>query len=181
MEPQYIGNTLNKTTALSKEIKSYLQKNSIFLLMRLIIEESVDDPMISYVWFKKIFQEERIMKFCWSTLKVKNMDESIGFYEEIVGLKVERRFQAGPETEIAFLGDGETKIELICDKKKKEIEIGQDISWGFTIDSVDQMISFLRERGIEIQSGPFQPNPHSRFFYISDPNGMRIQFVETMG
>ncbi len=109
---------------------------------------------------------------------VKDMDESIQFYEEIVGLKVDRRFPAGPETEIAFLGDGETKIELVCNKQKKEIKLGQDISWGFTVDSVDNMMSFLKEKGIEILSGPFQPNPHSKFFYISDPNGMKIQFYE---
>lgn len=121
------------------------------------------------------------MKFCWSTLSVKNLDESIKFYEEIVGLKVDRRFPAGPETEIAFLGDGETKVELICNKQKKEINVGEDISWGFTVDSVDEKIAFLKEKGIKILSGPFTPNPHSKFFFILDPNGMKIQFYERVG
>ena len=50
------------------------------------------------------------MKFCWSTLRVKNMDESLKFYEEVVGLILDKRFNAGPGMEIAFLGDGETKV-----------------------------------------------------------------------
>lgn len=118
------------------------------------------------------------MKFCWSTISVKNLEESVKFYEEIVGLNVVNRFPAGPDSEIAFLGDGETKIELIWNKNKTDINIGQDISWGFTVDSVDEKINFLKEKGIDILEGPFQPTPQSKFFFILDPNGLRIQFYE---
>ncbi len=34
------------------------------------------------------------MKFCWATINVKNMEESLNFYQEIVGLTVDRRFKA---------------------------------------------------------------------------------------
>jgi lactoylglutathione lyase len=121
-----------------------------------------------------------IMKFCWSTLKVKNMDESLKFYQEIVGLSVNKRFNAEPGVEIAFLGDGETKIELICDENSKEVNVGQDISLGFEVKSVEEMMRFVKEKGIAIQSGPFQPNPHIKFFYVMDPNGLKIQFVENI-
>lgn len=118
------------------------------------------------------------MKFCWSTLKVKNMGESLKFYEEIVGLTVDTRFRVSSEMEIAFLGNGETKIELIAYEGTHTVDVGKDISWGFAVDSVDEMIRFVTEKGIAIDEGPYQPNPHTRFFYVSDPNGLRIQFVE---
>lgn len=120
------------------------------------------------------------MRFCWSTLRVKNMEESLKFYQEVVGLIVDKRFKAGPGMEIAFLGDGETKIELICNENSNDINIGRDISWGFEVNSVDEKISFLKERGIAIDGGPYQPNPHTKFFYIMDPNGLKIQFVENL-
>lgn len=120
------------------------------------------------------------MKFCWSTLNVRNMEESLKFYEEVVGLTLNRRFKAGPGMEIAFLGEGETKVELICSGDSDDIKIGQDISWGFEVESVDEMMNFIKEKGIAIESGPFQPNPHTKFFHITDPNGLRIQFVENM-
>jgi lactoylglutathione lyase len=120
------------------------------------------------------------MKFCWSTLMVKNMEESLQFYQGIVGLKVDRRFNAGPGVEIAFLGDGDTKVELICNGSKKEVNVGQDISWGFEVSSVDETMAQVKEKGIAIHSGPFQPNPHTKFFYVLDPNGLKIQFVESV-
>ncbi len=119
------------------------------------------------------------MKFCWSTLMVKNLEESLNFYQGIVGLKLERRFPAGPDTEIAFLGDGETKIELICNTKKAEINVGTDISWGFEVESLDKTMALVTEKGYTA-SDPVQPNPHTKFFYVTDPNGLKIQFVENL-
>jgi len=120
------------------------------------------------------------MKFCWSTLMVKDLDESLKFYQDIIGLNVSRRFNAGPGVEIAFLGDGETKIELICNKSIKNVDLGHDISLGFIVNSVDEMITFVKSKGIAIQGEPFQPNPHTKFFYILDPNGLKIQLVENI-
>lgn len=119
------------------------------------------------------------MKFGWSTLRVKNLEESIGFYTDIIGLEVVNRFPAGPRTEIAFLGSGETKIELICDGTGEETSVGNDISWGFEIESLENLLALIKEKGIAVE-GPIQPNPHVRFFFIKDPNGMKIQLAENI-
>ena len=118
------------------------------------------------------------MKFCWTTINVTNMEESLAFYQEIVGLPLMRRFPAGPGMEIAFLGDGETQVELIASASTAEVKIGTDISLGFIIESLEDMLDFVQTKSIAVYSGPHQPNPQTRFFYILDPNGLKIQFVE---
>ncbi len=85
-----------------------------------------------------------------------------------------------PELQIVFLGSGKTEIELVYYTNHKELNYGKDISLGFTVDSVDHEIKRLKRNKIAIQSGPFQPNPNIKFFYILDPNGIRIQFVENI-
>ena len=120
------------------------------------------------------------MKFCWSTITVNDLEESLKFYQEVVELPLVRRFNAGPVTEIAFLGDGETQVELICNKSGKKSNIGEDISLGFVVESVDEKMAKFKEQGLDIHSGPIMPNPHTKFFYVLDPNGLKIQFVENI-
>jgi lactoylglutathione lyase len=120
------------------------------------------------------------MKFCWTTLYVKDMEESLRFYKEVVGLKENRRYSAGPGVEITFLGEGDTEVELICSEQKKDIDVGHDISLGFAVTSVEQMMELVNEKGYKIHSGTFQPNPHIKFFYVQDPTGWKIQFIENM-
>ncbi len=125
-------------------------------------------------------EKVREMAFLWTTINVKNMEESLKFYQEIVGLSLDRRFGAGPGSEICFLGDGETKLELISNEKTENVNLGTDISLGFEVSSVDGKIAFLEEKGVKLLSGPISPNPHTKFFFVLDPNGLKIQFVENL-
>jgi len=120
------------------------------------------------------------MAFCWCTLEVDDMEKSLQFYQEIVGLPLDRRFKPNSGMEISFLGDGETKVELICREGNEAKIKGEGVSLGFTVDSLDKKIEFIKEKGIAVASGPVQPNPHLRFFFVSDPDGFQVQFVENM-
>lgn len=118
------------------------------------------------------------MKFIWTTIIVKDLEQSLKFYTEIVGLKEHRRFHSGPGVEIVFLGDGDTEIELMTSRQEKELAYGQDISLGFEVESLEEFMTFLKEKEIAILAGPFSPNPAVKFIYVHDPNGLKIQFVE---
>ncbi len=120
------------------------------------------------------------MEFCWVTINVKDMEKSLDFYQEIIGLNISRRMKPNPDMEIIFLGSGETQIELIYNKKVDDITMGKDISLGFVVDSIERMMEILKKNNIAIHSGPFQPNPSIKFLYILDPNGVKIQLVENI-
>lgn len=120
------------------------------------------------------------MKFCWVTIQVRDMEESLYFYQEIICLRVNRRFRPDKNREIVFLEAGETHIELINDSRVSDISIGEDISLGFEVSSLAGINEVLQKNNIPIHSGPFQPNPSLKFIYVLDPNGVKIQFVENI-
>ena len=117
------------------------------------------------------------MKFLWVTLSVSSMEESLKFYQEIVGLNVARRFKSEGAGDIAFLGEGETKLELIAHPSGAEVHYGREMSVGFEVPSLEEKLRFVREKGLAVE-GPFAPNPHVQFFFVKDPSGIRVQFVE---
>lgn len=59
-------------------------------------------------------------------------------------------------------------------------KVGGDISWSFEVDSLDKALALVKEKGIKVDSDPIQPTPHIRFFFIKDPNGMKIQLAENI-
>jgi lactoylglutathione lyase len=107
------------------------------------------------------------------------MEKSVKFYTDIVGLTVARRFTAAEGLEICFLGEGETKLELISGRKPSA-PCGAGVSLGFEVKSLEDMMDFIREKEMAVASGPFQPNPRTKFFYVEDPDGYSVQFVENL-
>lgn len=118
------------------------------------------------------------MKFLWTTIHVKNMEESLKFYQEVVGLKLVNRFNAGPGMEISFLGEGDTKLEIICSEKFQSFNPGNGVSMGFKVESLEDALKMVNDKKYKVITGPCQPNPNIKYFIFLDPNGYKIQFAE---
>jgi len=112
------------------------------------------------------------------------MDESLKFYEEMVGLTVTRRFSPRENLDVAFLGNGETEIELLCDGLYPQTDAVtraalDTMSIGFILDlPLEAMREKLIAAGHTEMSPILSPSPTIRFFYVHDPNGFKVQFVE---
>lgn len=119
------------------------------------------------------------MKFCWSTLMVKNMEESLAFYTDVIGLELAARFTAMPGLEIAFLGTGDTQIELVCNEESANAVVGDAVSYGFDVESLDAALEMVKEKNIPLYSAPVV-HPNVKYFFIQDPNGLKIQLKQSI-
>lgn len=118
------------------------------------------------------------MRMCWCTVLVKDLEKSLGFYQEVLGLKVQRRYTTPENLEIVFLSDGAmSEVELICNPHVPAYE-GHGVSLGFIVDSLSEQIEKCRVLGIDIIKGPIEVAGGVKFFYVLDPDGLEIQLVE---
>ena len=109
------------------------------------------------------------------TIYTAKLEESIKFYEDIVGLKIQtdlRQFGGN----IVFLAEkeGDTQVELI-DEPEKAYK-GSGISMGFHVEDVDAKREELITKGLE-PTPIIAPNPEVKFFFVDDPNGVTVQFI----
>jgi lactoylglutathione lyase len=118
------------------------------------------------------------MSFLWTTIHVADIDRSIAFYEKFIGLKVQKRYTSRPGVEIAFLGEGETKVEFVSKSDDPAFPLSDQISISFSVENLDAKIKELKSAGIPLFKEPVQPNPHIRFCYIKDPDGVSVQFAQ---
>lgn len=117
------------------------------------------------------------MSLKWITLQVKNLEESIKFYNNILGLPVASKFDAGIH-KIAMMGKKESpKIELIEQVDRMLKNFGEGVSIGIGVEDLDEEISRLKNLNIEA-SEIISPMKNIRFCFIKDPNNYTIQLVE---
>lgn len=111
------------------------------------------------------------------TIRTKYFHEEIAFYQYIVGLKIVRDFRE-KGSDIVFLADHEdgTRIEVI--ENKEAVNSGNDcLSIGFHTQDIDKLRKDLQNKGLNV-SQISSPAPVIRFFFVTDPAGVRVQFVQ---
>ena len=110
------------------------------------------------------------MSFAHTTVHVTDLDRSIEFYGRL-GIDVSRRF-GPPGHEIAFMGDGPTKLELVADGEGPVDYPG--ISIGFTSVRAGELARSLDEKFV----GPVTPAPGVEFYFVRDPDGYTVQILQ---
>jgi len=114
------------------------------------------------------------MKIEYATIIVEDMDESVKFYTEAMGLKIDSRHDPRPGVTITLLkGEGDAMVELI---KNSENEIGL-YSVGMDVEDVNSTVADLRSKGVKITMDPI-PITVGTLAFIEDPNGTRIALIQ---
>ena len=121
------------------------------------------------------------MKMLHTSVNVKDMDRSIDFYTDKLGMKLESRREIKQNNaEIAFLSiEGSNhNIELTWWKDKTDYTEGDQLDHiAFSVESMDEFMARMRSEGVEIAKEPYILGT-SRIAFIKDPNGIWIEIIE---
>ncbi|HHT21428.1 MAG TPA: VOC family protein [Tissierellia bacterium] len=109
------------------------------------------------------------MNFLWTTLQVNDLDASLVFYRDRLGLELDTLFEG--EARIAFLGRGETKLELLEGAAKPS----PTVSLGFQVEDLAAWRDKLSDYS---PSEMISPSPGLTFCFFVDPDGYLVQLVE---
>ena len=125
------------------------------------------------------------MRLLHTMLRVNNLDESLKFYCEGLGMKLLRKHDfPGGEFTLAFVGYGDEKdaavIELTWNWGTSKYELGS--AYGHVaigVDDIYKACADLKQNGVKVVREP-GPMKHGTtpIAFIEDPNGYKIELIQ---
>ena len=125
------------------------------------------------------------MRILHSMIRVNNLEESIKFYTEVLGMTLirEKEYPEG-KFSLAFLGYGkeseETVIELTYNWDKSEYDHGNAFGHiALEVDDIYKACDEIKKQGTKVIRDP-GPMMGSKLVlaFIEDPNGYKIELIE---
>jgi len=119
-------------------------------------------------------------KFVYTGIGVRDLDRSIKFYTEKLGMKLTYRCKiAETNGEIAELksSEGSQVLELNWYSNRKEYVNGDEVDHlAFNVEDVDQALAELKAQGVDVAMEPFNEGD-GRLAFIKDPDGIWIELM----
>ena len=117
-------------------------------------------------------------KFAHNNINVYDLEKSLAFYEEMLGLKPVKVKEAEDKSfKLVFLGDkegSEHKLEITWLRDRQNpYELGDnEIHLAFTTDDFEKAYAFHKEKGVVCYE-----NTAMGVYFISDPDGYWLEIV----
>ena len=118
-----------------------------------------------------------MFKFNHFNFNILDLERSLKFYDEALGLKpVREKTAADGSFKLVYLGDGETEFQLeltyLLDRKEPYDLGEQEFHLAFTVDNMDEAYEKHKKMGCIC----FE-NPGMGIYFIEDPDGYWIEIV----
>jgi lactoylglutathione lyase len=117
-------------------------------------------------------------------MRVSDLDQTIRFYAEVLGLEVLERKTSPRGSQLAFLKvpNSDELIELTSFPPSGPVRVQEDlVHLAFQVDNLEEAIAALEAKGIPITDGPTTTSSRSRFIFIDAPDGYEIELIERPG
>ena len=128
------------------------------------------------------------MKFLHTMIRVNNLDESLKFYCDHLGMKLLRKQDyPGGEFTLAFIGYGDernnTVIELTHNWGTSSYDQGSAFGHlALGVDDIYKVCSDLKAKGVKVarEAGPMK-HGSAVIAFIEDPNGYKVELIDLAG
>ncbi len=123
----------------------------------------------------------KVTKLLHTRMRVSDMQQTIDFYTQVLGLEVMERKVSPRGSHLAFLKvpNSEELIELCSFPASGAVRVQEDlVHLAFQVENLDDTMGALAANGVKITDGPTRTSSGSRFIFIDAPDGYEIELIE---
>ena len=125
----------------------------------------------------------KVRKLLHTRMRVSDMDQTIRFYQDVLGLEVMERKVSPRGSQLAFLKvpNSEELIELCSFPASGPVTVQEDlVHLAFEVENLDDTIQALTSKQIKITDGPTRTASGNRFIFIDAPDGYEVELIERL-
>src|SRR5512137_70224 len=124
----------------------------------------------------------KVKKLLHTRYRVNDLERTVKFYREVLGLKEVSRHKSPRGSELVFLNapGSEELIELCCFPSSGPVQVQPDLTHlAFEVDSLEEFSKHLAGFGLKYSDGPTFQRDGSGFAFIDAPEGYEIELLQS--
>jgi lactoylglutathione lyase len=120
-------------------------------------------------------------KLLHTRYRVNDLERTIKFYREVLGLEEVRRHKSPRGSELVFLKapESEELIEICCFPASGPVQVQPDLTHlAFGVDSLEEFGRHIARFGLKYSDGPHLKPDGSGIAFIDAPEGYEIELLQ---
>ena len=122
-----------------------------------------------------------IKKLLHTRYRVKDLEKTVAFYRDVLGLKETRRHTSGRGSQLVFFQAPESaeEIEICKFDESGPVVVGPDLTHlAFLVDDLDKFARDTAAKGYPLSDGPHRSPSGDVIAFIDAPEGYEIELIQ---
>ena len=123
----------------------------------------------------------KVGKLLHTRYRVNDLERTVTFYREVLGLEEIKRHKSPRGSELVFLKTpgSEELIEITCFPGSGPVQVQPDLTHlAFEVESLAEFEKHLAQHGLKFSDGPTTTSSGSTFAFIDAPEGYEIELIQ---
>lgn len=125
-----------------------------------------------------------VKKLLHTRYRVNDLEKTVHFYVDVLGLKETRRHKSPRGSELVFLKapGSEELIEVCYFPSSGPVQVQSDLTHlAFQVDNLAEFGKHLEKHGLKYSDGPHMKENGSGFAFVDAPEGYEIELMQLAG
>ena len=122
-----------------------------------------------------------VKKLLHTRYRVTDLEKTVSFYRDILGLKETRRHTSGRGSQLVFFKapGSEELIEICKFDSSGPVNVGSDITHlAFEVDDLNEFAKHSAAKGYPLSDGPTPTSSGSVIAFVDAPEGYEIELIQ---
>ena len=122
-----------------------------------------------------------VKKLLHTRMRVNDLERTVKFYEDVMGLKVSRRHTSPRGAQLAFVRtpNSDEEIELCQLPDSPPVAVQPDLMhMAFEVDDIAAFAQEIAKKGLKLSDGPTRTGSGSIIAFIDAPEGYEVELIQ---